>query len=325
MGGQKVNDVDASERKVAMVFQNYALYPHMTVFENMSFALRLRKTSKTEISKRVEEVAEMLELSSLLQRKPRELSGGQRQRVALGRAIVQQDPYFLLDEPLSNLDAQLRTNARNELVDLHEKYPSTMVYVTHDQVEAMTIGQRIAILQKGTVQQIGSPDEIYNRPANRFVAAFIGNPPMNMIPVQNTTEGIFIGGQKCILPSEFAAGLKKHPAPSVLLGIRPEAIKIMAGIPVEHEFTRGGLFVRGEYIRSEYLGSQYILHIVIEDSRLQVSTSSPMNIDPHSNVTLLFPFDKIHFFSLEENQGRIDLPEWESIEESLQAKALTVS
>jgi ABC-type sugar transport system ATPase subunit len=183
MGGHRVNGIDASERNVAMVFQNYALYPHMTVFENMAFSLKLRKMPKVEMAKRIQDVADKIGLGLLLKRKPRELSGGQRQRVALGRAIVQQSPYFLLDEPLSNLDAQLRTSARTELVELHEAFPSTMIYVTHDQVEAMTIGQRVAVLKKGQIQQIGSPDEIYNRPANRFVAAFIGNPQMNIVPV----------------------------------------------------------------------------------------------------------------------------------------------
>lgn len=304
MGDTKVNDMDASERNVSMVFQNYALYPHMTVFDNMAFSLKLRKVPKTEISRRIEEIAGKLELGSLLKRKPRELSGGQRQRVALGRAIAQESPYFLLDEPLSNLDAQLRTSARNELVELHETYPTTMVYVTHDQVEAMTIGQRIAVLRKGQVQQIGSPDDIYNRPANKFVASFIGNPPMNVMSTQITDNGLLLAGQDIYLPEGMRAELARQSAGQVVLGIRPEALTLQTGA----EQRLSGISVKCEYLRTEYLGAQYVHHVAVEQHRLLFTTASPLRVSPHSNVTLTALFEGIHFFDTEEMQQRIQIP-----------------
>lgn len=317
MGGQKVNDLDASERNIAMVFQNYALYPHMTVFENMAFSLRLQKLPKTEIVRRVHQAAGMLELQHLLERKPRELSGGQRQRVALGRAIVRQAPYFLLDEPLSNLDAQLRTSARNELVDLHEKLQTTMVYVTHDQVEAMTIGQRIAVLKNGILQQIGTPEEIYARPANGFVATFIGNPPMNLIPAARSGDGIVLADREYKLPEEFVAGLRRHPESSVLLGIRPEAVRIgenAAGNRQLADLPPGiavnpGITVGGTYVRCEYLGNQYIHHIDLPNCRIQAATPHPLAIGQNAPVTLGFPAERIHFFAVGGERQRIEIPE----------------
>ncbi len=181
---KQVNNLSPAERNVSMVFQNYALYPHMNVRDNITFGLKMRKTPKETIKQRLERVVNMLGLEQLLERLPRELSGGQQQRVALARAIVKESPLFLLDEPLSNLDAQLRTRARVELVNIHKQIGSTMIYVTHDQIEAMTIGQRIAVFSDGKLQQIGSPEEIYHRPNNIFVAKFIGNPPMNLIPTK---------------------------------------------------------------------------------------------------------------------------------------------
>ena len=180
MGGAVVNNVAPGKRNIAMVFQNYALFPHLSVWENITFGLKIQKLTEQEMAKRVKEALEILNLTGYENRKPKELSGGQKQRVALCRAIVKQSPYFLLDEPLSNLDAQLRQQARTELVKLHEIYKPTMIYVTHDQVEAMTIAQRIAIMNKGELQQIDTPENIYHRPANTFVASFIGTPPMNL-------------------------------------------------------------------------------------------------------------------------------------------------
>lgn len=303
MGGKKVNGMDASERNVSMVFQNYALYPHMTVFDNMAFSLKLRKVPKTEMTRRIQEIADKLELGHLLKRKPRELSGGQRQRVALGRAIAQQSPYFLLDEPLSNLDAQLRTNARNELVELHETYPTTMIYVTHDQVEAMTIGHRIAVLRKGQVQQISSPDDIYNRPANKFVATFIGNPPMNVVSVQMSDNGLLFAEQEIILPNVIRAELVRQSGRQVLLGIRPEALKLQPGI----EPRSSGFSVKGEYLRTEYLGAQYVHHVAVQQQRLLIATPTPAGVSPHSNVTITASFEHLHFFDAGEGEQRIAL------------------
>src|SRR6187397_58289 len=181
IGDRLVNDVAPGERDIAMVFQNYALYPHMSVRQNMEFGLKMRRTPKAEIQKRVDEAAKILSIESLLDRRPRELSGGQRQRVALGRAIVREPKVFLFDEPLSNLDAALRVNTRNELVRLHHRLGATMLYVTHDQVEAMTMGQRIIVMNRGVIQQVDTPMNIYQRPANQFVASFIGSPAMNFI------------------------------------------------------------------------------------------------------------------------------------------------
>jgi len=215
IGGRAVNDVPPAERDIAMVFQNYALYPHMSVRKNMAFGLQLRKLPKAEIDRRVLGAAETLGLGELLERKPRELSGGQRQRVALGRAIVRQPLAFLFDEPLSNLDAKLRVQMRAELKRLHRKLRTTTVYVTHDQEEAMTLGDRVVVMKDGVLQQVGRPLEVYDRPANRFVAGFIGTPPMNMIPgriVDHRFEG---AGLSLALPG--------CPEPGdVVLGLRPE-------------------------------------------------------------------------------------------------------
>lgn len=307
MGEKMVNGIDASERNVAMVFQNYALYPHMTVFENMAFSLKLRKIPKAEMAKRIQDVADKIGLGSFLKRKPRELSGGQRQRVALGRAIVQQSPYFLLDEPLSNLDAQLRTSARNELVELHETFPATMVYVTHDQVEAMTIGQRIAVLNKGQIQQIGTPDEIYNRPANRFVATFIGNPQMNIVPVDIDDNGLSLAGQAISLPNDMVIGLKKYNRSQALLGVRPEAMTIQSVSDIRGQVNSPGITIKGEYVRSEYLGATFVHHVSVQQHRLQITMPHPVSFPPHSNVSIRVPFEHIHLFEQGENERRIQV------------------
>ena len=226
LNGELANEREPGERQVAMVFQNYALYPHMTVWDNIAFGLETKKIPTDEIAARIERALQMLNLSGLEHRKPKELSGGQRQRVALARAVVKQAPYFLLDEPLSNLDAQLRSRARKELVKLHEVIGSTMVYVTHDQVEAMTIGQRIVVMSQGVLQQVGSPAEIYDWPANVFVARFIGSPPMNL-----TTAGVAggilrIGGAELIPPPSWRQGLAVYEGRCVELGLRPEHVRL---------------------------------------------------------------------------------------------------
>ncbi len=225
--GRRVNDVPPKDRDIAMVFQNYALYPHMTVFDNMAFGLKLRKYPKEEIRKRVYEAAEILDIKEFLDRKPKALSGGQRQRVAVGRAIVRKPKVFLFDEPLSNLDAKLRVQMRIEINRLHNRLKSTMIYVTHDQIEAMTMGSKIVVLKDGIIQQVDSPLNLYNNPVNKFVAGFIGSPAMNFIPgelVQNGDLRFKSDQFDFTLPDKVAATLKERAGKRVILGIRPEHI-----------------------------------------------------------------------------------------------------
>ncbi len=228
IGDRIVNDVSPKDRDIAMVFQNYALYPHMTVFDNMAFALRMRKVPREEIKNRVENVSKMLGLENLLHRKPKQLSGGQRQRVALGRAIVREPKVFLMDEPLSNLDAKLRVQTRAELIKLHRRLGITTIYVTHDQVEAMTMGDRIAVMRDGVIQQVDTPLGLYNNPINMFVAGFIGTPAMNFIDATiRASEGGFIidaGSFRVKAPSEKTEALRPYEGKMVIFGIRPEHI-----------------------------------------------------------------------------------------------------
>ena len=228
--GHVVNDLAPMDRDIAMVFQNYALYPHMSVFDNMAFGLKMRKFEKKEIAKRVKEAADILGIGDYLKRKPRQLSGGQRQRVALGRAIVRHPKVFLFDEPLSNLDAKLRVQMRVELKKLHQRLGTTAVYVTHDQVEAMTLGDRVVVMKDGVVQQVGDPLELYNRPANKFVAGFIGSPAMNFATVtmadgqgQVTAKN---AGLEIVIPGAQAERLRAHLGQQLMLGIRPEDLHI---------------------------------------------------------------------------------------------------
>lgn len=226
IGGRIVNDIPPKDRDIAMVFQNYALYPHMTVYQNMAFGLRLRKVQKAEIKHRVGSVAEMLGIEKLLSRKPKALSGGQRQRVAVGRAIVRDPRAFLFDEPLSNLDAKLRVTTRAELKTLHHRLQTTSIYVTHDQAEAMTLGDRICVLYEGAIQQVAEPMEVYDRPVNRFVAGFLGTPPMNFFDgtVQFTNANAYfaIGENTVLLPPQLKSILTRYKERDMVLGIRPE-------------------------------------------------------------------------------------------------------
>jgi len=231
IGDTVVNNIPPKDRDVAMVFQNYALYPHMTAFQNMGFGLKLRKYPKAEIKKRVKDAAKMLGIEKLLQRKPKALSGGQRQRVALGRAIVRNPKAFLLDEPLSNLDAMLRITTRAELKALHHKLRTTTIYVTHDQAEAMTLGDRICVILNGIVQQVGTPMEIYRRPVNKFVAGFIGTPPMNFFDGQiefdkENPKFIMKGDSEIALPRKLTNCLSEYKGMEMILGIRPEHISL---------------------------------------------------------------------------------------------------
>jgi len=218
IGGEVVNGVPPRSRDIAMVFQNYALYPHKTVEENLSFGLKMHKVPKEQADARVREVSELLALTELLQRKPAQLSGGQRQRVAMGRALARSPKAFLLDEPLSNLDAQLRTQLRAELKQIHHKFPTTSIYVTHDQIEAMTLGDRIAVMNEGELLQLGTPEEIYGRPATLFVAGFIGSPPMNLL------QGVSSGGD--VHAGDLRFSLPGTPDGNVVVGLRPEALRL---------------------------------------------------------------------------------------------------
>ena len=233
IGGRDMTDADPSERGIGMVFQSYALYPTMTVEANMSFGLRIAGTPKDEIRRRVARAAAMLQLDALLSRKPAQLSGGQRQRVAIGRALVREARVFLFDEPLSNLDAKLRAELRRELKLLHQALGSTMIYVTHDQAEAMTLASRIVVMDKGHIQQVGTPAEVYARPANRFVAGFLGSPPMAFLEGELDAAGVFRGGAIALPARAGAAGQAAGPA---LLGVRPEHVTIGAG-PLRAEVT----------------------------------------------------------------------------------------
>src|SRR5690349_13390148 len=228
--GQVVNDLAPMDRDIAMVFQNYALYPHMSVFDNMAFGLKMRKFEKKEIAQRVKEAADILGIGEYLTRKPRQLSGGQRQRVALGRAIVRHPKVFLFDEPLSNLDAKLRVQMRVELKKLHQRLGTTAVYVTHDQVEAMTLGDRVVVMKDGVVQQIGEPLELYNRPVNKFVAGFIGSPALNFAKVRIAGEngGIWAEGDgiRLKVPAHMSNRVGGHAGKEVTLGIRPEDLRV---------------------------------------------------------------------------------------------------
>ena len=257
--GRVMNDVEPSERDIAMVFQNYALYPHMTVYENMAFPLRLRKVDKAEIDKAVHEAARILDLEKLLDRKPSALSGGQRQRVAMGRAIVRKPKVYLMDEPLSNLDAKLRVQMRAEISKLHDRLGATIIYVTHDQTEAMTLGDRIVVMKDGMVQQIGTPQEVYSHPANLFVAGFIGSPQMNFFDGQLSKKDgkyqIQVGEATIVLADEAQERLSQRGAgdQAVVVGIRPEHISFAT--------TPGSHTIASKVDVSEMMGSEVYLHV----------------------------------------------------------------
>jgi multiple sugar transport system ATP-binding protein len=267
IGNEVVNTLAPRDRDVAMVFQNYALYPHKTVFENLAFPLKLRKFSAAEIDERVQRIARLLELEEHLKRRPRQLSGGQRQRVAMGRAIVREPRAFLMDEPLSNLDAKLRTQMRAEISFLHKALAITTIYVTHDQVEAMTLGQRVAVMRKGELQQVASPQDLYDHPANIFVAGFIGSPAMNFFQGRlERDEGqysVVVGEQRLAVDNEEAAaveGLAEHVGRSLVLGVRPEHLEDAALAPE----TGPGRRLVGQVRLREALGSEVIVHFQVE-------------------------------------------------------------
>lgn len=287
MNGQRVNDVSSGERNVSMVFQNYALYPHMTVADNITYGLRIQKLPKEEINKRLKSALDMLELNGFEGRKPKDLSGGQRQRVALSRAVVKRSDFLLLDEPLSNLDAQLRGHARKELVKIHQTYHQTFVYVTHDQVEAMTVGERIALMHEGKLQMIDTPYNVYNRPANVFTAKFIGSPSTNIFEAHYAERSIIVGKQSVKLPELWSAHLGKNGCREFYLGIRPEHIRL------EREKT-DNMFVGTVKYVEEY-GNRCGVYFDIEGNEV-VAISDKTEFKPGNRVCFGLAADKIHVF-----------------------------
>lgn len=295
--GKRMNDMEPKERDIAMVFQNYALYPHMTVYENMAFGLKLRKFKKPEIKRRVEEAAKILGLEEYLSRKPKALSGGQRQRVALGRAIVRDAKVFLMDEPLSNLDAKLRVQMRAEIAKLHQRLKTTTIYVTHDQTEAMTMATRIVIMKAGIIQQVGTPKEVYDFPANRFVGGFIGSPAMNFFEGTISNGNFIVGDKSLAIPADTAAVLKDlgYDGKPIALGIRPEHIHVnngnLSGVPAS-EFE-------AEITVSELTGAETILYAVYADQEFIARVDADTLIEAGHTATLAFDMSHVHFFDIE--------------------------
>ena len=302
--GEVVNDLQPRDRNIAMVFQNYALYPHLTVFENMAFSLRLKKMDQDEVYRRVTEAAEILGITQYLTRKPRALSGGQRQRVAIGRAMVRDSNVFLMDEPLSNLDAKLRNQMRAEIILLRQKIDTTFVYVTHDQTEAMTLGDRIVIMKEGFIQQIGTPEEVFDRPANLFVAEFIGAPKMNIMKTQLVEENgkyyVTPYGAKIEVDGENGELLRQQNVGSreILLGVRPEHINLAEA---------GEDTINGTILVNEMMGSELHLHVRVDDNSKMIVRTPTVNLTHEERtqlrknqpVHLSFPGKVMYFFDPE--------------------------
>ena len=283
IGDKLVNDVPPKDRDIAMVFQNYALYPHMTVFDNMAFGLKLRKIPKDEIKRRVEEAAKILEISHLLERKPKALSGGQRQRVALGRAIVRNPKVFLMDEPLSNLDAKLRVQMRVEITKLHQRLATTIIYVTHDQTEAMTMGTRIVVMKDGVVQQVDDPTQIYQHPVNTFVAGFIGMPPMNFIDSELSEDNgrlyVKFAGTRLALPNDkyYIDKVRAYIGKPVMLGLRPETISDAREEVEKGRETHSTFEANVDVL--ERLGAETYLYVSVDNENLVA------RVDPTTSAT----------------------------------------
>ena len=311
IGDKLVNDVAPKDRDIAMVFQNYALYPHMTVFDNMAFGLKLRKTPKDEIKRRVEEAARILDISHLLERKPKALSGGQRQRVALGRAIVREPKVFLLDEPLSNLDAKLRAQMRTEISKLHQRLGTTFIYVTHDQTEAMTMGTRIVVMKSGLIQQVDTPNNLYLYPCNLFVAGFIGSPQMNFIESKLLKEGddylVEFGSEdtktragvkyKIKLPASKNKDncLEAYAGKEVIMGIRPENVHNEEDLIAIH---KDGL-VEADVEVTELMGAETYLYMNCEGQSINARVSPTNTARPGDKIKIAFETAKIHLFDKE--------------------------
>ena len=296
IGDRLVNKVPPKDRDIAMVFQNYALYPHMNVYKNISFGLNLRKEDKAEIDRRVHEAAKILDLEHLLTRKPKELSGGQRQRVALGRAMVRNPAVFLLDEPLSNLDAKLRASMRTEIAKLHQKLDITFVYVTHDQTEAMTMGDRIVVMKEGIVQQFDTPQVLYDTPDNLFVAGFIGSPQMNFMDAQIVQEGsnlyAVVKNNKLLVPDFKKKALAPYAGKSVIMGLRLEDF-----LPKE-KMTKDNM-LNAEMNFSELMGADYHLHLTVENIPVTVKIPSSEKPLEKGAAKIAANMEKAHFFDKE--------------------------
>ncbi len=299
IGDRRVNNVPPKDRDIAMVFQSYALYPHMSVHDNMAFGLSLRKTPKPEIERRVKDAARILGIEDLLKRKPRQLSGGQRQRVALGRAIVREPDAFLLDEPLSNLDAKLRVQTRAELSKLYQRLGTTFIYVTHDQVEAMTMATVIAVMNKGVLQQVGKPQALYERPVNVFVAGFIGSPAMNFfdVTVRDKQDGIYLdaGTFQVPVPKNKAGILDKYLDKKIIFGIRPEDIH-------SPEYIAPGIVasqVRAKVDVTELMGNEFFLHMLSGDKPFLARVDARTPARPGQEIDLVFNMANMHAFDAE--------------------------
>ncbi|MBI3455547.1 MAG: sn-glycerol-3-phosphate ABC transporter ATP-binding protein UgpC [Candidatus Rokubacteria bacterium] len=300
IGERLVNDLPPKDRDIAMVFQNYALYPHMSVYDNMAFGLKMRKFPKAEIDKRVREAALMLGIQELLQRKPRQLSGGQRQRVAVGRAIVRHPQVFLFDEPLSNLDAKLRVQMRVELKRLHERLETTAIYVTHDQVEAMTLGDRVVVMKDGIVQQVGDPLGVYSKPRNRFVAGFIGSPAMNFLECTVVGDGdlsVETPGFRIGVPPAQKGALERYRGKPVTLGARPEDLR--EARPDDPKTYRVGAVV--DVV--EPLGNEILLNVSVGKNTLVARVPPSSRVRLHEQIALTLNHDRLHFFDTQTEQA----------------------
>jgi len=290
----KVNDLPPMDRDIAMVFQNYALYPHMSVYDNMAFGLKMRKVGRADIAKRVQEAADILGIGDYLKRKPRQLSGGQRQRVALGRAIVRHPKVFLFDEPLSNLDAKLRVQMRVELKKLHTRLSTTAIYVTHDQVEAMTLGDRVVVMKDGLVQQVGEPLELYHTPANRFVAGFLGSPAMNFAAVRvHEADGALHAGSEGFridIPAEIGPRLRSYAGRDVTLGIRPEDLQLANG---SHP---PGLCFEAVVELVERLGAESLLDLQVGRQTMVASVEPTVRAQRGEKLRFAMRPERVHFF-----------------------------
>ena len=304
IGDRVVNKLTPMERNIAMVFQSYALYPHMKVFDNMAFGLKMRKVSKEQRETQVKKAAEILGIEDLLDRKPKQLSGGQRQRVALGRAIVRDPDVFLFDEPLSNLDAKLRVQMRIELKKLHERLQATVVYVTHDQVEAMTMGDRIVVMKDGIVQQVGSPLDLYNKPANRFVAGFIGSPAMNFIPCRLVEEKprylIDTGDYRIVLPDSLSSKAREARGDEFVFGIRPEHFLHTLAVNGEADDLP---VIKATINVIETLGKETFLDLSTGDHSLTALLDADIDAKTHQEIELVPNMDKIHLFSADSGEA----------------------
>jgi multiple sugar transport system ATP-binding protein len=291
--------VPSKDRNIAMVFQSYALYPHMTVYGNLAFGLKLLKTPKHEIKERVLEAAKILDLDRLLDRKPKQLSGGQRQRVALGRAIVRHPAAFLMDEPLSNLDAKLRVQTRAEILRLQQRLGVTTIYVTHDQVEAMTMGDRITVMSNGILQQVGTPPELYDHPVNVFVAAFIGSPAMNFATAKAKDGALKLGKLTLELTGRPAQAAERHQGRDLLIGFRPEDLELNG------EAGSGALRLPATVDVVEYMGHEELLHAQSEGQEIVALVPSDKKVEVGDPVEFAIPVEKLHVFDPETEQSLV--------------------